>query len=174
MFSKLFLWKKYRDRNQNHDSFGIAIDTALKKSFSLRYVACPLHMYFADVFAICDYTLHMCATPTLPIDVGPIDGQRGAMLHVTAPQITACPGEEKKPALGAASIRNPLGKYVMIIQYHMSTPQVSNRCVYSRPQSVGPSPTPLRVLLHTEPHKVAQLPLRQSRAGHSHGGGGVA
>ena len=65
-----------------------------------RYVVRP-HMYFADVFAICDYTLHICATPPLPTNettfgAAASAAHRGARLHVNAPQIAACPAKKSE------------------------------------------------------------------------------
>ena len=61
-------------------------------------------MYFADVFAICDYTLHICATPPLPTRRRRrlAAAQRGARLHVNAPQITACPAKKNRPSHGCS------------------------------------------------------------------------
>ena len=99
-------------------------------------------MYFADVFAICDYTLHICATPPLPTRRRRrlAAAQRGARLHVNAPQITACPAKKTELLLGDA-----LYHFIIILilapflQNCMNTLHVAIRCIFAEPVSVGPS-----------------------------------
>ena len=117
-------------------------------------------MYFADVFAICDYTLHICATPPL--------------LTRRRRRATRCEVACKRSANHSVSGKKKT-ELLMGVAYHvftnvvlvapfvqrcMNTLHVAIRCIFAEPVSVGPSHPPPSM----REHKVAQLPLRQSRS----------